>query len=50
MAERKGAMVEYRLTDDRLIEALSLLREVLRGRFARRASLLEAGGTPAAAR
>ncbi len=49
-AERKGAMVEYRLSDGRLIEALSLLREVLRDRFARRASLLDAGGTPAAAR
>ncbi len=28
-AERKGAMVEYRLSDPRLIEALHLLRAVL---------------------
>lgn len=40
-AERQGASVEYRLTDMRLIEALDLLRNVLRDRLAYRASLLE---------
>jgi len=41
-AQRKGAMVEYRLADARLIEALRLLREVLEDRLARRASLVDA--------
>lgn len=40
-AIRQGASVEYHLTDDRLIEALDLLRNVLRDRLAYRASLLE---------
>ncbi len=40
-AERQGASVEYRLTDPRLIEALDLLRTVLRDRLSYRASLLE---------
>ncbi|MCJ7700929.1 MAG: metalloregulator ArsR/SmtB family transcription factor [Anaerolineales bacterium] len=40
-AIRHGASVEYRLTDNRLIEALDLLRSVLRDRLAYRASLLE---------
>jgi DNA-binding transcriptional ArsR family regulator len=40
--ERQGASVEYRLTDMRLIEALDLLRTVLRDRLAYRASLMEA--------
>lgn len=40
-AERYGASVKYRLVDDRLINALDLLRGVLRGRLAHRASLLE---------
>jgi DNA-binding transcriptional ArsR family regulator len=39
--ERQGASVEYRLTDVRLIEALDLLRTVLRDRLAYRASLME---------
>ena len=39
--ERLGASVEYRLTDYRLIEALDLLRLVLRSRLAHRASLLD---------
>ena len=39
--ERQGASVEYRLTDHRLIEALDMLRAVLRSRLAHRASLLE---------
>ena len=41
-AQRRGAMVEYRLTDPRLMEALRLLREVLQEHLARRASLLDA--------
>jgi DNA-binding transcriptional ArsR family regulator len=40
-AERQGPSVEYSLTDLRLIEALDLLREVLRDRIAYRASLIE---------
>ena len=38
---RQGASVEYHLTDERLIEALDLLRAVLRDRLAYRASLME---------
>jgi ArsR family transcriptional regulator len=38
---RQGASVEYRLTDQRLIEALDILRAVLRDRIAYRASLME---------
>jgi DNA-binding transcriptional ArsR family regulator len=38
---RQGASVEYRLTDHRLIEALDMLRAVLRSRLAHRASLIE---------
>lgn len=41
IAERQGANVEYRLADMRLIEALNLLRLVLRDRIAHRASLVE---------
>ncbi len=41
---RQGASVEYHLTDNRLIEALDLLRAVLRDRLAYRASLLEDQG------
>jgi DNA-binding transcriptional ArsR family regulator len=40
-AERQGANVEYSLVDYRLIDALDLLREVLRDRIQRRAKLLE---------
>jgi DNA-binding transcriptional ArsR family regulator len=40
-ASRKGMSVEYSLTDTRLIEALDLLRAVLRDRLAYRASLVE---------
>lgn len=39
-AVRNGASVEYRLTDDRLIQALDLLRGVLRDRIHYRASLI----------
>jgi DNA-binding transcriptional ArsR family regulator len=38
-ATRAGATVEYRLTDDRLIQALDLLRTVLRDQLSRRAEL-----------
>jgi DNA-binding transcriptional ArsR family regulator len=38
---RQGPSVEYSLTDDRLIQALDLLRTVLRDRIAYRASLVE---------
>ena len=39
--ERQGVTITYHLTDRRLIEALDLLRSVLRDRLARRASLIE---------
>jgi len=39
--ERQGATITYHLTDRRLIQALDLLRSVLRDRLARRASLIE---------
>ncbi len=40
-AERHGASVEYSLCDRKLIQALDLLREVLRDRIADQASLIE---------
>jgi ArsR family transcriptional regulator len=40
-ANRQGASVVYRLADTRLIEALDMLRDVLRDRLAYRASLIE---------
>ena len=40
-ATRQGANVEYSLVDHRLIEALDLLREVLRDRLQHNARLLE---------
>jgi DNA-binding transcriptional ArsR family regulator len=39
--ERQGATITYHLTDRRLIEALDLLRSVLRDRLTRRASLIK---------
>jgi len=39
--ERQGANMIYRLADKRLIEALDLLRAVLRDRLAYRASLVQ---------
>lgn len=39
--EREGASINYRLTDQRLIEALDTLRSVLRDRIQFRANLLE---------
>ncbi|MBI5080448.1 MAG: winged helix-turn-helix transcriptional regulator [Chloroflexi bacterium] len=40
-AARQGVSVEYSLNDPRIIQALDLLRLVLRNSIARRASLLE---------
>jgi ArsR family transcriptional regulator len=38
---RQGTTVTYHLTDPRLIQALDLLRTVMRDRFAHRAELME---------
>ena len=38
---RQGTSIQYRLADQRLIQALDLLRAVLRDRIAHRASLME---------
>lgn len=38
---RQGTNIQYRLADQRLIQALDLLRAVLRDRIAHRASLME---------
>jgi ArsR family transcriptional regulator len=38
---RQGTSIQYRLTDQRLIQALDLLRAVLRDRIAHHASLME---------
>src|SRR5512143_406613 len=40
-AVRQGATVEYSLADDRLIQALDLLRAVLRDRLTHHANLVE---------
>ncbi len=40
-ANRQGAMVQYELSDRRVIEALDLLRAVLRDRIEHRASLID---------
>ena len=42
-AERHGPSVQYTLADFRMVEALDLLRGVLRDRLAHRASLAETG-------
>ena len=39
-AERNGTTVEYRLADKRLIEALDLLRAIMRDQWAHRAEIL----------
>ena len=39
--ERNGVAMEYKLTDTRLIDALDMLRAVLRDRLTYRASLLD---------
>ncbi len=41
-ATRVGPAVEYHLTDERLIQAMNLLREVLRDSLSRRAELVGA--------
>ncbi len=41
---RQGTTLEYHLTDIRLVEALNLLRSVLRDRLTYRASLMENAG------
>ncbi len=41
IAERQGTTVTYRLADKRLIQALDLLRTVMRDRLAYRAGLME---------
>jgi hypothetical protein len=40
-SERSGTTITYYLSDHRLIEALDLLRSVLRDRITHRASLME---------
>ena len=40
-AERNGTTITYHLSDRRLIDALDILRSVLRDRLAHRASLME---------
>lgn len=40
-AQRQGTTLEYHLTDMRLVDALNLLRAVLRDRLAYRANLME---------
>jgi DNA-binding transcriptional ArsR family regulator len=42
LAERDGASIYYALADHNLIEALDLLRGVLRGVYARRSAAVEA--------
>lgn len=43
IATRQGPNVEYTLADHRLIEALDLLRGVMRDRISQRASLIQEG-------
>jgi ArsR family transcriptional regulator len=47
-SERSGAQVIYSLADERIIDALDLLREVMRGILARRAALSQAMATETA--
>ena len=42
MFKRQGTVVQYTLADDRLIQALDLLRAVMRDGLAKRAELVEA--------
>lgn len=44
-AIRQGANVQYQLADKRLIQALDILRSILRDRIAHRASLMEEANT-----
>ena len=41
MAERQGTIVQYSLADTRLVDALDLLRAVLRDGLAKRAELVD---------
>ncbi|MEW6027874.1 MAG: ArsR/SmtB family transcription factor [Chloroflexota bacterium] len=41
-AKRLGTIIEYAIADDRLIQALDLLRAVMRNGLSRRAELVEA--------
>jgi DNA-binding transcriptional ArsR family regulator len=41
---RQGNTLQYNLTDGRLVEALNMLREVLRDRLTYRANLMESAG------
>ena len=43
-SERQGTTVTYHLADERLIQALDLLRTVMRDRLAYRAGLMEEAG------
>jgi ArsR family transcriptional regulator len=43
---RQGANMQYELTDPRLVEALNLLRAVMRDRWTRWADILEATASP----
>ena len=45
IAVRQGQNVQYRLADPRLIQALNLLRSVLRDRIVHRANLIDETGT-----
>ena len=42
LCTRKGTIIEYLLADERLIQALDLLRSVMRDGLAKRAELVEA--------
>jgi ArsR family transcriptional regulator len=42
---REGTTVEYRLADMRLIQALDLLRAIMRDQWSRRAEIIEATGS-----
>jgi ArsR family transcriptional regulator len=42
-AERSGTTVEYHLADNRLIEALDLLRAIMRDQWTHRAEILDSG-------
>ncbi len=41
IAQRRGTTIEYHLTDMRLVEALNMLRTVLRDRLTYHANLME---------
>jgi DNA-binding transcriptional ArsR family regulator len=47
-AEREGSTVEYRLADMRLVEALDLLRAIMRDQWAYKAEILISAGESSA--